>query len=92
MQAARGIGTPVTMEMVCQNPDLTGDLLDAGAARSFRASVARLNHLAQDRPDLCLAACLLSMRMGKPKTGDVSMLKSILRYLRDRPRLVLAFE
>ena len=61
-------------------------------ASLFRAIVARINFLAQDRVDLQFASKECSRRMSSPKNGDWAALKRIGRYLLGRPRVVTRFE
>ena len=65
--------------------------MDPGEAKKFRGSVARLNYLAQDRPDLSLASCVLSTKMGSPMIGDEIGMKRVLRYLQGQPRLIIHY-
>ena len=44
-------------------------------ATKFRRAVARLNYLALDRPDLCVAAGKLRRCMARPREGDEKRLK-----------------
>ena len=39
-------------------------------AKEFRRCAARLNYMAQDRPDLCVSANLVSRSMAVPRIGD----------------------
>ena len=55
-------------------------------ATKFRRIVARLNHLALDRPDLCVVAGKLSRCMARPREGDVKHLKRVFCYLQGEPR------
>ena len=91
MSRASSIGTPVTMEMVSGTTE-PGVPLPGRAAKDFRAGVARLNYLAQDRPDLGLAACVLSMKMANPTKDDLPSLKRVLRYLRGRRRVAMLYQ
>ena len=68
------------------------ELLEATEARTFRALAARLNYLAQDRPDLQYAAKEVSRRMARPSHGDWKLLKRVGRYLVGAPRAVQSFE
>ncbi len=67
------------------------ELLDEGDARAFRGLAARLNYLAQDRPDLQFAAKEVSRRMARPSCRDWQLLKRVGRYLVGAPRAVQAF-
>ena len=66
-------------------------LLQAGEAKSFRGVAARLNYLAQDRPDLQFAAKEVSRRMARPTDGDWQLVKRVGRYLLGAPRAVQKF-
>ena len=65
--------------------------MGAEEARSYRRGAARVNYMAQDRPDLAYVANLLSRSMSRPKCGDEQVLKRVGRYLITRPRLELVF-
>ena len=71
---------------------LKDDLLNAQDARAFRGLTARLNYLAQDRPDLQFAAKEVSRRMARPSDKDWALLKHVGRYLVGAPRAVQKFE
>ena len=60
-------------------------------ATKFRRAVARLNYLALDRPDLCVAAGKLSRCMARPREGDEKPLKRMLRYLQGEPLVGIVF-
>jgi hypothetical protein len=51
-----------------------------------------VNYLAQDRPDLAVAASLLSRSMAKPMVGDEVRLKRTLRYLKSHPTCRLEYK
>ena len=57
----------------------------------YRSLVARLNYLAQDRPDLSYAAKELSRHMSAPSEKDWADLKKLGRYLVGCPRVVQKF-
>ena len=61
-------------------------------ATTYRSLVARLNYLAQDRPDLGFASKELSRHMCAPSERDWSDLKRVGRYLVGCPRVVQKFE
>ena len=67
------------------------ELLSPGEARVFRGLAARLNHLAQDRPDIQYAAKEISRRMARPGRSDWALLKRAGRYLVGAPRAVQLF-
>ena len=60
-------------------------------ATLYRAICARLNYLAQDRPDIRYACKEASRWMSCPRTGHWLILKRIARYLKGSPRLVQRF-
>ena len=60
-------------------------------AIKFRRAGVRLNVLALDRPDLCVAAGTLSKCMARPRVGDEKPLKRVLRYLQGEPRVGIVF-
>ena len=62
--------------------------LNPSEASAYRGVAARLNYLAQDRPDIQYACKEASRRMAKPRSDDWLMLKRIGRYLVGAPRLV----
>ena len=65
--------------------------MPASDATTFRSQAARINYIAQDRPDLSLAACVLATRMAAPRLGDETLVKKLVRYLRNFPEMVLEF-
>ena len=66
-------------------------LLDKAETTKFRALSARLNYLAQDRPDLQYAVKEVARRMSSPTEGDWILMKRIGRYLLGAPRAVQEF-
>ena len=66
--------------------------LDKKEASAYRGVAARLNYLAQDRPDLQYSCKEASRRMAKPRQADWAILKRIGRYLLGAPRLVQSFD
>ena len=74
------------IEVEEQSPEL-----DKKEASAYRGVAARLNYLAQDRPDLQYACKEASRRMAKPRQADWAILKRIGRYLLGAPRLVQRF-
>ena len=65
--------------------------LNKQEASAYRGVTARLNYLAQDRPDLQYSCKEASRRMAKPRQADWTLLKRIGRYLVGAPRLVQTF-
>lgn len=49
-------------------------------------SIARLNYMALDRPDLAVAARTLSQNMAAPRTGTAAGIKRAIRYSKKIPR------
>ena len=60
-------------------------------ARSFRATAARTNYLAQDRGDLMYVAKEVCRNMSRPTIGGWRRFKRIARYLVGKPRLVYKY-
>ena len=71
--------------------DTEDNFLDSQEAKVFRGLAARLNYLAQDRPDLQYAAKEVSRRMARPSTKDWALLKRVGRYLVGAPRATQTF-
>ena len=69
----------------------SGDELTSDMATKVRRSIARINYMAQDRPDLSAAAKVLSQYMAKPREGTVPLVKRCVRYLKKHPRGALLF-
>ena len=65
--------------------------MSARDATLFRRAAAGINYLSQDRPDLNVASRLLAMRVAKPKKGDETILKRVLRYLKGSLRSVYRY-
>ena len=63
--------------------------LVAEDARAYRSTVMRLAYLAGDRPDLAFAVKELARQSKEPREVDLCGLKKLVRYLINRPRLVL---
>ena len=51
--------------------------------------IARMNCMSQDRPDLSVAARLMSQYMSRPREGIVPVIKRAIRYLKRYPRCCL---
>ena len=58
----------------------------------FRAVVARLNYLSQDRPDITFATMKLCSKMSRPDAQDLKNMKRVGRFLVGRPRVGCLFE
>ena len=63
-----------------------------GNGSDYRAITARLNYLAQDRPDINFATMTVSTAMADPQPLDWMRLKRLGRYLRGKPRAACLFE
>ena len=57
----------------------TGDELNENEARRARRAIARMNYMSQDRPDLSVAARLMSQYMSRPREGIVPVIKRAIR-------------
>ena len=67
--------------------DASGNL-DAESATMYRALSARVNYLANDKPDIAFTAKELCRDFWKPTAKSVEKLKMCVRYLCHKPRLV----
>ena len=65
--------------------------LDAAEVTLFRATAARANYLALDRPEVAFAAKELCRRMSEPRQRDKVALQRLCRYLLGAPRLVYRY-
>ena len=74
-------------KLLNSSEELTGE-----AATMYRALSARINYLAQDRPDLAYCAKELCRDFSKPTSKSVEKLKRAGRYLCHHPRMVWHFE
>ena len=76
-----------------QGEELTDQnvLLQGRELTKFRALSARLNYLAQDRPDLQYAVKEVARRMACPTQKDWLLMKRVGRYLLGAPRAVQEF-
>jgi len=86
MQECKGVETPLARdeEEAIEDTEL---MIDKEASR-FRRAAARINYVAQDRPDLSTASRKLSQGMSAPREGHEKMLKRVLRYLKSYPRCI----
>jgi hypothetical protein len=87
MEQCSLVDTPITKEG--QDQAGSGEELKEEEARNVRRSIARINYMAQDRPDLSVAARILSQNMSQPRAGVLSVIKRVIRYLRKYPRGIL---
>ena len=60
-------------------------------SKTYRASAALLNYMAQDRMDLTHCSKELSRGMSSPTQADAQRLKRVVRYVRHRPRAYYSF-
>ena len=106
MTQCRGVNTPLTAEDLKAKGEKTsgGDneemrveeqekrnvLIGAEASR-HRRCVAIIVYMAQDRPDLCVAACHLARSMSCPTMDDHVKLKRVVRYISSHRRCVNLF-
>ena len=88
MLEANSVSTPITMQMLAA---LDNDPLEPDEARKYRGAAARLNFLAQDRPDLCVASCVASTTMASPVKGSWTLVKRVCRYLQDKRAVQLLY-
>ena len=63
----------------------SGDELGSDLATKVRRGIARVNYMAQDRPDLSAVAKTMSQHMAKPHEGVVPLLKRCVKYLKRFP-------
>jgi len=90
MEQCKGIATPIGRDDVEERTlEMAGNknLSDEGATR-FRRAAARVNYMAQDRPDLSAASRRLSQGMSTPTMTDEMRLKRVIRYLKSHPRCI----
>ena len=72
--------------------DATKEPMSKDEAKFYRRCAAKLNHMALDRPDHCVAANLLSRAMANPKKGDEKLIKRVCRNLRRHPACVIQYK
>ena len=89
MDMCKLMGSPRVVDAVSLDAlaDETRDFMPPSEARRNRGAVARVVHMAQDRPDLDVAACTLSKTIGRPRQGEVSV-NRVCRYIKGRTRYV----
>jgi hypothetical protein len=88
LKGGKGASTPCDPERVVDSKGeyLCDAALGVEDARRYRGLTARLNYLAQDRPDLKFASLVASRRMSCPISKDWEILKRVARYLILRPK------
>jgi hypothetical protein len=84
---SKEVDTPMTKDI--EEKIYTGELQDENKGRTSRRAIARINYMAQDRPDLSVPSRILSHCMANPKEGVEIGIKRVIRYLRAYPRCVL---
>ena len=93
MTDCKTVVTPgVAEEKTSKEQDDDEEALSRDQCRAYRRAAARLNYMAQDRPDLAYAAKELSRAMANPKPADVTRLKRAIRYLRGAPTATLQYK
>ena len=60
-------------------------------ASRFRRAAAKINYLSQDRLDITFASKEISRHMSSPKVGDEALVKRVVRYLKQHPRLAVSY-
>ena len=84
MEGSKAVGTPGTTEgqRAAEGGEKEEDYLVGQRATRYRRMVARLNYLAQDRPNLSFAVKEVARTMASPRAVGEVNLKRIVRYLR----------
>ena len=90
MKNCNEVGTP-TIEQRAPEEE-TEELMGPDAAKRYRRAVARINYMSQDRPDLSVAATYLARSMAKPRVGDDSGVKRVIRYLAGHPHCIWKYD
>jgi hypothetical protein len=85
LKDAKPVNTPAVKAEEEKTP------LEGEQGTMYRAIVARLNYLAQDRSDIAFAVKEACRGMSAPNSGHWNMLKRIGRYLVGRPRVTIDF-
>ena len=80
------VDTPMTKDL--EDKLGNGIELNEKEGTLARRSIARLNYMAQDRPDLSAVSRALSSCMAKPHEGAVVGIKRVIRYIRRYPRCI----
>ena len=87
MKECKPAETPATKNLLEEIN--TGEPLDEEESRKVRRAIARINYMAQDRPDLAVVSRILSQGMATPYSGIRGGIKRAIRYLKRCPRCVL---
>ena len=80
---SKEVNTPALKELEDNNH--TGEELQGEMATKVRRGIARINYMAQDRPDLSAAAKSMSQHMSLPREGVLNSLKRCVRYVKKYP-------
>ena len=84
MNECRPMDSPMSRDTEDRLGD--GEVVNVQDSQRARRAIARLNCMAQDRPDLRVCCRQLSQRKSSPVTGTVTGIKHVLRYLKNYPR------
>ena len=90
MTECRGVDTPLSKDV--EGELHHGEELGEAEAKQVRRGIARINYMAQDRPDLSAASKVLSQGMSRPTTGSLAGVKRVIRYLKHYPRCYNLFQ
>ena len=92
LQTAKTAATPMAEEQPPGTASIDLSPLDPVRSTQFRALAARANYISVDRPDAQFAIKELCREMSAPTEDSWARLKRVVRYFRDRPRVVLEFK
>ena len=84
---SREVSSPADKRMETQEPRK----LEGAESTQYRAMVARMNYLCQDRTDIAYTVKELSKDMSSPDTDSIAKLKRLGRYLKGTPRYVTKY-
>ena len=85
----KGVNSPLTHPL--EEGVGNGRVLSDSEGRRVRQSIARINFMCQDRPDLCYVSRLMSKYMSAPTEGTRDALVHVIRYIKSHPRCVNRF-
>ena len=74
------------LPQMADDDDNDSQALTGGDITRYRAHVAPISYLSQDRPDLKFASMQVCCAMAKPSLRDMERVKRIGRYLAGKPR------
>jgi hypothetical protein len=80
MEQCKAVDTPITKGG--QDGVYTGEELSEQEGKRARRAIARVNYMAQDRPDLSVVARVMSQCMSRPTEGVIPCIKRVIRYLK----------